>query len=88
MPTYEYIDERTEQRVELTVPIARRDSIPGLRRVFAAPQVAAIGLATDPNDLGAQTRQSLKDMEHRYGAERIAKESGYSVETLKRVWKE
>lgn len=88
MPNYEYIEEVTGRRVEMIVPVAERDAVPGHRRVFAAPRVAAIGLAQDPNDLGAQMRQSMKDLETRYGADRVVRESGFSAETLKQTWKE
>lgn len=86
MPSYDYIEEGTGRTVELIVPIARRDAVPGHRRVAVPPRVNAVGFAPDIHSQAYGVRQGLQDMETRYGADRIRRETGLSPRQLANVW--
>lgn len=86
MPTYEYLEEETGGRVERIVPIAERDKQPGLRRILVPRRVAFVGVAPDIHDMGYLTRESLKDMETRYGRDAIRRDTGMTTEQLKSAW--
>lgn len=86
MPSYDYIEEKTGERVEFIVPIAERDAVPGHRRLQVPPRLNTVGLAEDVLTQEYGVREGLKAMEHRYGADRIARESGFSVNDLKQTW--
>lgn len=86
MPNYEYIEEVSGRRVEIIVPIAERDQVPGHRRVAVPPRVNAVGFAEDIHSQSYGVRQGLKDMETRYGADRIRREADAPLSELKKVW--
>ena len=86
MPCYDYIEQASGARVELIVPIAERDSVPGHTRVAVPPRVNAVGFAEDIHSQAYGVRQGLQDMETRYGRDRIRKETGMTAEQLKHVW--
>lgn len=86
MPCYDYIDEATGARVEKLVPIAERDCVPGFRRVAVPPRVNTVGLAEDIHSQAYGVRQGLKDMENRYGADRIRRDTGFSPAELATTW--
>jgi hypothetical protein len=86
MPCYDYIDEQTGARVELIVPIARRDAVPGLRRVAVPPRVNTIGFAEDIHSQAYGVRQGMKEMEEKYGRARLQRDTGMSMATLKNAW--
>lgn len=60
----------------------------GLRSILTsgkAPGVA--GQALDPGGPDAAIPRALKQLETRHSAREIARQAGWSVNTLKRVWK-
>jgi len=91
MPTYQYRDEFTGCVVELTRAVAERDAVrAGLRRI---PVPAALGVQgtssapQDPESAAVQVPRAYRDLERSMGARQIVRESGFSVEQVKRVWK-
>lgn len=86
MPAYDYIRESDGACVELLVPIAQRDAVPGHRRIAVPPRVNMVGVAEDIHSTEYGVRQGLKDMEARYGARRIEHETGMSVRELREEW--
>jgi hypothetical protein len=86
MPCYDYIEEATGRRVEKIVPIAQRDAVPGHRRVAVPPRVNMVGVAEDIHSTEYGVRQGLKDMEERYGRDRIRRDAGMSVQQLQEAW--
>ena len=86
MPSYDYIDEKTGERVEKIVPIAERDNVPGHKRVPVPPRVNMVGVAEDIHSQEYGVRQGLKDMETRYGRDRIRRETGMSLRQLEQAW--
>jgi len=86
MPCYDYIEIATGKRVEKITTIALRDMVPGHRRIPVPPRVNTVGLAEDIHSQEYQTRQGLKDMETRYGRDRLQRESGFTTRQLQSAW--
>lgn len=86
MPSYDYIRESDNATVELLVPIAQRDAVPGHRRLAVPPRINMVGVAEDIHSQEYGVRQGLKDMEERYGADRVRRETGMTVPELREAW--
>lgn len=86
MPCYEYIEEATGARVEMIVAIAQRDAVPGHRRIAVPPRVNMLGVAEDIHSQAYGMRQGLKAMEDTYGRDRIRRDTGMSIESLRSTW--
>lgn len=60
----------------------------GLKSILASGRAPGFsGVATDPQGPDAAIPRALKQLEEKHSARAIAQRAGYSVETLKRVWK-
>jgi hypothetical protein len=86
MPSYDYIESATGKTVEMIVPIALRDAVPGHQRVAVPPRVNTVGFAPDIHSQAFGVREGLKDMETRYGADRIRRETGLTPRDLANAW--
>lgn len=86
MPLYDFIDESTGQKVELLVPIAQRDQVPGHRRLAVPPRLNTVGFAEDIHSQAYGARKGLKEMESAYGRDRIVRDTGFSVNQLRQTW--
>lgn len=88
MPLYQF--RNSEGRViEETRAIADRDICPpGYQRITVPVHIGWVGCRENPHTVDAKTKHSLRDMEIKYGSERVARESGYSVAALKHHWLE
>jgi hypothetical protein len=85
MPTYDYQAEDGTV-VERQASVAERDSLPGLRRV-EVPRRLRIGVgATDEQGPDKAIPRALRQLEETVPAERIARDSGFPVSKLKRIW--
>lgn len=86
MPCYEYTEQATGRTVELIVPIAQRDRVPGHIRRAVPPRLNTVGFAENIHSQAYGVRQGLKDMENRYGRARLRQDTGMSLAELKNVW--
>jgi len=91
MPIYEYEDVSTGRVQEMLRPVTRRDDCPpNLRRVMSRtgrPRMNKAGDFLDPKSADAAIPRALKQMEATLPASEIARQSGFSVNKLKEVWK-
>lgn len=90
MPVYQYIDTEHNRTIELVRPVPERDLVPaGLKRIQVPQRVAIGGTSsspTDPQSADAQVRKGFRDLETKMSAKEIAREGGFSVETIKQTW--
>ena len=86
MPCYDYINEKTGERVEIIVPMSQRDSVPGHKRILIPPHINTVGFAENPHTMEYGVRQGLKDMEERFGRDRIEREGRFKMNTLRETW--
>ena len=87
MPIYVYENAATGERVEAMMPMARRNFYaPGFRRVITPQRVSVPTGAKDPTSADGSVPKALRDLEMTMPADQIAKQAGFSVETLKSVW--
>ena len=90
MPLYVYEDMRTGMTVEKIMPVAMRDCVEAnLRRVTAPQRVCVVTCgATDPSSADGSVPKALRDLESGgMSASAIAKEAGFSVDQLKKIWR-
>lgn len=85
MPLYLYENLETGAREERMVPIAERDSVPGLRRVFDPPKLVILGQAENPFDPDLQLRRGLKKMED-HDRRSLEKQAQFSTDEMKQIW--
>lgn len=85
MPIYEYIEQKTGARVELLVPMAERDRVPGHRRLIAImPSVIIPGQTANPHTQEAGMLQGLRDLEDAHvPREQIEAVTGFTANQLK-----
>lgn len=90
MPLYQYRDVQTGRLVELFRPVAGRDQVPaGLRRITVPERVGVQGTSSspiDPGDADYQVPRAFRQVEEKMSAREIVRESGYTVDEIKRVW--
>lgn len=90
MPIYEYEDKRTGRRCELARPMRFRDDCPpNLRRVVGCvsrPRIGRAGLA-DPSTADVAVPRALKQLEQTMTTSELARQTGFSVKEMKRIWK-
>ncbi|HVX56978.1 MAG TPA: hypothetical protein VHA37_04550 [Candidatus Saccharimonadales bacterium] len=87
MPVYEYLDTRSNRTVELCRPVAERDLVPaGLRRITVPRRIAVMNSITDPHSAEGQVPKAFRQLEAKTSAKEIARETGYTVDQLKKVW--
>jgi hypothetical protein len=89
MPLYEYDDLNTGRRVELVLPVNRRDNAgPNLRRVTCPQRVCVTpGAIADPHSADGMMPRAFKDLESSgVSAREIERQSGFSREQIKRIW--
>jgi len=85
MPRYLYENRRTGRTVELFRRIEERDATgPDLRRLVAAPRV--MRGAQDPTVADMAVPRAFRELEQTMPASEIARNTGFSVAKLKRVW--
>ena len=90
MPLYVYEDILTGRTVEKIMPVAKRDCVDAnLRRVTAPQRVCVVTCcAVDPSSADSSVPKALRDLEGGgVSAGVIAKESGFSVDQLKKIWR-
>lgn len=89
MPLYEFENEKTGRTVELFRTVGRRDEVPpGFRRIVSRTSCRVVGQeALDPQSADSAIPRALKELEKTSGADRIARDAGYSVNQLKETWK-
>lgn len=86
MPVYQY-KNGTGEVVELVRPVADRDMCPpGFQRVTVPVRVAISGAARDPYIADTQVPRAFRQLEEKVSAREIVKESGFSIEDVKRIW--
>jgi hypothetical protein len=86
MPCYQYQDPETRQIVERILPVDQRDTFP--HRLQVPLRIFARRNIPSPNGLTAGVPAALKNLEEKHGAEAVARESGFSVRALQRIWGE
>ncbi|HWA07922.1 MAG TPA: hypothetical protein VG838_00495 [Opitutaceae bacterium] len=88
MPCYEYIEEATGRKVEHIVPIAKRDAVPGHKRIQVPPRVNMAGIAEDIHSMEYGVRRGLREIEEKMGTSELRRrmDKDMQPEKLKRVW--
>jgi hypothetical protein len=90
MPIYQYRDTKTGRTVEFQRAVAERDAVDaGLVRITVPERVVCFGLSSDKPEPGSAVDavpRAFRQLEQTMPAREIVKESGFSVETVKRVW--
>lgn len=85
MPLYEYIDTRTNTKVELFRTIAERDNVePYLRRII--PHSFALVMPPNPFADVHGTQKTLAKLEDKLGLAELERQTGFDSKTLKKVW--
>ena len=88
MPLYQFEDTRTGNLVELERPVAQRDCVPKHLKRVQVPTFAIHLGRLDPAGADVAVPRALKQLEAGgKSASQIAKETGFSVPALKRIWK-
>lgn len=86
MPVYEYIEVATGETVEFCVPIKRRDKVKGHKRITVPRRLNVVVGALDPQSADKAVPKAFRQVEETVPSDRIERETGYSVEHIKRVW--
>lgn len=87
MPTYEYQDTRTGETVELVRTVAERDNVPNHLKRLTVPRRVAVkfGLLAEI-DADNSVPKAFRDLEQTMPAREIARQAGFSIDHIKRVW--
>lgn len=89
MPVYQYNCE-DGRLVELVRCVAERDQVPaGLTRICVPIRIGIAGTTCDKLEPGSAVEavpRAFRKLEEKVPAREIARESGFSVDTIKKVW--
>jgi hypothetical protein len=90
MPIYQYYDKNNGEMVEMFREVARRDEVPpNYIRVRIPRSLAIFGTSSapiDPTSAEGSVPRAFRQLEQKTSAREIARESGFSVDEIKRVW--
>lgn len=90
MPVYQYTDKRTGKLVELYRTVELRDNVSAnLVRVTVPTRIGIAGTSSSPLDpatAAVQVPNAYKQMEEKVPAHEIVRESGFSIDQVKRIW--
>lgn len=87
MPLYEYEDLANGGTVELCRPVAGRDDVPGhLRRITVPRRLGVLLGAVAESDADRAVPKAFRELEQTMPAREIARQTGFSVDHIKRVW--
>jgi hypothetical protein len=83
MPLYEYQNFKTGARFTAVVPVDKRDSLPGARRILSTPTVLTQRAANPATTDGRNILKSYHKLEQKHGSRF---RSSYTPEQIKRAW--
>jgi hypothetical protein len=87
MPTYVYQHRTTGEQVERNVPVSERDNCaPDWFRVEVPSRVGAHFNAKDPASADVAAPRGFRQLEQTMPASEIARQTGFSINHIKRVW--
>lgn len=87
MPMYAYRNTRTGETVELFRHVAERHNVPKhLKLVIVRGHGGVACGRLDPTSAEASIPRSLRQLEEKMPVAEIERQSGFSINHLKRVW--
>jgi hypothetical protein len=86
MPVYQYENAKGQVREEVRT-VAERDVCPeGYRRITVPQRLEVVGFRTDPTSADGSVPKAFKQLEESMPASRIARETGFSVDQIRKTW--
>lgn len=87
MPIYTYENSATGERVDVAMSVRQRNFYqPGWRRVLEPGRLCVKNDTVDPNSADGAVPKALRELEMTMPAREIARQSGFSIEHLKKTW--
>lgn len=84
---YEYEDVNTGRRVECIMKVEERDNMPApWRRITVPKRVAVVFGLQAETSVDVATPKAFRDLEQTMNYKQIEKESGFSVDHIKRTF--
>jgi hypothetical protein len=87
MPVYQYQDRESGAVQDLLKPVAERDNVPPhLKRITVPARLVVVGAAADPDDIDTRAARGFRQLEDTMPAREIARQSGFSVDHIRKTW--